>query len=356
MRGRGAGRAGRDFVTSPEVGALFGTLIARALDRWWHALDEPDPFLVIEAGAGSRPTGRRHPRRDARMRAGSALRPRRTIADAARRATRTAHRRTVRGRARPGGARATTTPRCPSPGWGRSSPRSTSCPRCRSTAWCSPTNCSTTCRSGSWSAPTTDGTRCGSGSTATNSSRPSCPRPTSWRRRPTSSRPTLAVGVRIPVPTGIPAWLRTCSAGLRRGVLVAIDYAASGAELVDRGAAGWLRTYRDHERGAPPLVTPGEQDITIDVPVEYLVHAAVRAGFRLELDTTQADWLAELGIGQLVADAREQWDARRTRRRPGSTASPEPGERGGGARRWGRPRRPPRPRVHPLMTPTTRVA
>ncbi len=57
-------------------------------------------------------------------------------------------------------------------------------------------------------------------------------------------------------------------------------------------------------------MTPGEQDITIDVPVEYLVHAAVRAGFRLELDTTQADWLTELGIEQLVADAREQWDAR----------------------------------------------
>ena len=29
-RGRGAGRAGRDFVTSPEVGALFGALVGRA--------------------------------------------------------------------------------------------------------------------------------------------------------------------------------------------------------------------------------------------------------------------------------------------------------------------------------------
>jgi len=31
-RGRGAGRAGRDFVTSPEVGTLFGALVARALE------------------------------------------------------------------------------------------------------------------------------------------------------------------------------------------------------------------------------------------------------------------------------------------------------------------------------------
>ena len=48
----GAGRAGRDFVTSPEVGQLFGALVARALDGWWRDAGAPDPFLVIEAGAG----------------------------------------------------------------------------------------------------------------------------------------------------------------------------------------------------------------------------------------------------------------------------------------------------------------
>src|SRR5450432_4633465 len=51
-RARGAGRAGRDFVTSPEVGQLFGALVARALDGWWRELHEPDPFLVVDAGAG----------------------------------------------------------------------------------------------------------------------------------------------------------------------------------------------------------------------------------------------------------------------------------------------------------------
>ena len=51
-RARGAGRAGRDFVTSPEVGPLFGALVARALDGWWRELDAPDPFLVVEVGAG----------------------------------------------------------------------------------------------------------------------------------------------------------------------------------------------------------------------------------------------------------------------------------------------------------------
>src|SRR3954471_5131618 len=50
--GGGAGRAGRDFVTSPEVGSLFGMVIARALDDAWHRLGRPDPFVVVEAGAG----------------------------------------------------------------------------------------------------------------------------------------------------------------------------------------------------------------------------------------------------------------------------------------------------------------
>src|SRR5262249_32093213 len=50
-RGGGAGRRG-DFLTSPEVGPLFGAVIARALDGWWDELGRPDPFVVVEAGAG----------------------------------------------------------------------------------------------------------------------------------------------------------------------------------------------------------------------------------------------------------------------------------------------------------------
>ena len=46
-----AGRRG-DFLTSPEVGPVFGAVIARALDRWWRDTGEPDPFVVVEGGAG----------------------------------------------------------------------------------------------------------------------------------------------------------------------------------------------------------------------------------------------------------------------------------------------------------------
>ncbi|NCY15247.1 MAG: hypothetical protein EBX39_00510 [Actinobacteria bacterium] len=48
------GRAGRsaDFLTSPEVGPLFGAVIARVLDAWWIQAGRPDPFVVAEVGAG----------------------------------------------------------------------------------------------------------------------------------------------------------------------------------------------------------------------------------------------------------------------------------------------------------------
>ena len=48
------GQAGRrgDFLTSPEVGPLFGTVLARFLDAEWERLGRPDPFTVVEAGAG----------------------------------------------------------------------------------------------------------------------------------------------------------------------------------------------------------------------------------------------------------------------------------------------------------------
>src|SRR5256714_11441870 len=51
-RAGGAGRAGGDFLTSVEVGSLFGALMARAVDGWWEQLGQPDPFLVVDAGAG----------------------------------------------------------------------------------------------------------------------------------------------------------------------------------------------------------------------------------------------------------------------------------------------------------------
>ena len=48
------GRAGRrgDFITSAEVGPLFGAVLTRAIDNVWNTLGQPDNFHIVEVGAG----------------------------------------------------------------------------------------------------------------------------------------------------------------------------------------------------------------------------------------------------------------------------------------------------------------
>lgn len=45
------GRQG-DYVTSPEVGPVFGALVGRQLVEMWELLGRPSPFQVVEMGAG----------------------------------------------------------------------------------------------------------------------------------------------------------------------------------------------------------------------------------------------------------------------------------------------------------------
>lgn len=42
----------RDYFTSVDVSPLFGRLLARQFEEIWVQLDRPDPFWLIEAGAG----------------------------------------------------------------------------------------------------------------------------------------------------------------------------------------------------------------------------------------------------------------------------------------------------------------
>ncbi|HRE00541.1 MAG TPA: SAM-dependent methyltransferase, partial [Ilumatobacteraceae bacterium] len=50
----GGGRAGRrgDFITSAEVGPLFGAVLARYIDAVWDELGQPATMTVVEGGAG----------------------------------------------------------------------------------------------------------------------------------------------------------------------------------------------------------------------------------------------------------------------------------------------------------------
>src|ERR1700716_1771566 len=44
--------SGGDYGTSPSLTPWFGRLVARELSGMWEAMGRPDPFTVIEAGAG----------------------------------------------------------------------------------------------------------------------------------------------------------------------------------------------------------------------------------------------------------------------------------------------------------------
>lgn len=80
---------------------------------------------------------------------------------------------------------------------------------------------------------------------------------------------------------------------------VLIDYGASTGELVQRGIEGWMRTFRSNERGDSPLMAPGSQDITIDVPFDQLL--------RPSRQISQADFLNDLGIGEMVEEGKRIW-------------------------------------------------
>jgi SAM-dependent MidA family methyltransferase len=123
----------------------------------------------------------------------------------------------------------------------------------------------------------------------------------------------VPTGARLPVPIATRAWLERVAALLRDGEVVLVDYADEIQGLLERGPNGpngWLRTYRAHGRGSPPLDAPGSQDITTDVPLEYLRSMARRSGFIVADETDQREWLHRLGIDELVADGTRTWEER----------------------------------------------
>jgi SAM-dependent MidA family methyltransferase len=118
--------------------------------------------------------------------------------------------------------------------------------------------------------------------------------------------PHAPVGARVPLQDAAAGWLRRALdiAG-PGGRVVAIDYAATTGELAERPWSDWLRTYVGQQRGGDPLSEPGSQDITADVCVDQLARVRSPAA-----DRTQADFLREHGIEELVDEGRRTWHER----------------------------------------------
>jgi len=101
----------------------------------------------------------------------------------------------------------------------------------------------------------------------------------------------VADGVEFPLADHAVQWIvRALGLLGPTGLLLAFDYGASTAELAGRGRSGWMRTYSRHSRGRGPLDDVGNQDITSDVAFDQLPGAPT-----LE---RQADWLNDRGLEQ----------------------------------------------------------
>jgi SAM-dependent MidA family methyltransferase len=112
-----------------------------------------------------------------------------------------------------------------------------------------------------------------------------------------------AVGARVPTQAAAGAWVHEARAlAGEGGRVVAFDYASTTTDLAQRPWTDWVRTYRGHARGGPPLHGLGTQDITCEVALDQLP-AAVS-------ERTQSEWLGDHGIQELVAEGRRVWAAR----------------------------------------------
>ena len=114
----------------------------------------------------------------------------------------------------------------------------------------------------------------------------------------------LAEGQRAEISLAIDGWIETVAGGLRRGLLLIIDYGYPAAELYGpRHAGGTLLGYINHRAHGDVLLNVGRQDLTAHVDLTAIERAAARAGLLSVGATTQAEFLAGLGITELMAEA-----------------------------------------------------
>jgi SAM-dependent MidA family methyltransferase len=263
--GGSAGRRG-DFITSPEIGPLFGAVIARYLDAEWERIGRPDPFTVVDAGAGPGTLAR-----SVFAAVPDCLDALRYVAAEVSGAQRSRHPDGVDSRP--------DLPDEPFDGVVIANELLDNLPF-RLAVF-----------DNGWREAFVD--LGADGRFVERLSTPFDPVPACL---PTTGN----FGARAPLVDRAAATIEGARRLVRSGSVVVIDYGTPlTAMLAARPWRDWLRTYRGNERGDHYLVAAGSQDITIEVPIDQLP----------EPDTvrTQSQFLQRWGIDELVEEGKRIW-------------------------------------------------
>jgi SAM-dependent MidA family methyltransferase len=113
----------------------------------------------------------------------------------------------------------------------------------------------------------------------------------------------LAEGQLAEICLAAPLWVHRIGHDLEQGLVLIIDYGHRAAELYGpRRLAGTLVTYRNHQAGSDPFESVGSQDLTAHIDLTAIERAGEEVGLTLVGSTTQARFLADLGLGDLLSD------------------------------------------------------
>ena len=129
-----------------------------------------------------------------------------------------------------------------------------------------------------------------------------------WLRRPTPLRPPFDTafppGAVIEIHPQAEAFIATLAERLTKGAAFFIDYGFPEAEYYHpQRSGGTLMCHRAHRADADPLVDVGAKDITAHVNFTALALAAQNAGLAVIGYTTQAHFLMNCGVLDLLQGA-----------------------------------------------------
>jgi SAM-dependent MidA family methyltransferase len=131
-----------------------------------------------------------------------------------------------------------------------------------------------------------------------------------WVERPASGAVLEAARqIDVPVPyeseigLAARAWMRTLGAHLAQGALFVIDYGFPAREYYHpQRAMGTIMCHSRHRAHGDPFRRPGEEDITAHVDFSALAQAAREAGLDVLGYATQARFLVNCGITDVLAE------------------------------------------------------